>query len=89
MSLQSSTLHKISWDTIFLSVLTCLSDAPFPPVMMCYLLLLSLTSATFISILIGGEGGQMPNFAFLDAYFDMEEGECEDSKCLDIFVQGC
>ena len=40
---------------------------------MCYSLLLSLASATFISTLTGGEGGQMIKFVFLDVHLTLRK----------------
>ena len=60
---------------LFLSVLTCLCgilNQSWCAVI--YLLLLSLSSVTFILTLIGGEGGGMLKSVFPDVHFDTVEG---------------
>ena len=54
---------------------------------MYYSLLLSLASATFISTLIGGEGGQMMKSVFLDVHFDIDS--ILSGVVLEYFVKKC
>ena len=56
---------------------------------MFYSLLPSLNKCNFYFNVDGEEGEQMLKFIFLAVQFDIKEGECQDSKCPNSYVQGC